>query len=139
MASESPGEPWGHRGGTLPRKSLKRRDRPLGSSPGEGTAERSRGEEPRRGRAGLRAEGEGGSSPRRAAEGKEGVPLCSSPLMVLPRAQRRQQTPKAPPEIQCNKRDNGSKKGEKKGFQNAGECKRGAAIRRNLRVKLIYL
>lgn len=42
VAFESLGEPWGHSRGTLPWKSLKRRDRPLGPCPSAGNGEQSR-------------------------------------------------------------------------------------------------
>lgn len=119
-------EPCGHSGGTggggeLPRKSLNRRNRPVGPSLGQetpvpGPARRGVAE----GRAGPGAGG--GSSPRR------GWGIAPSALTLLPHAQYRQQKPKASRERQCNKRDGGSsqkwhgkgRKKKKKGFQISG-------------------
>lgn len=47
--------------------------------------------------------------------------------------------PQSSAEKQCIKRDNGTKKGKKKGFQNAGDCKRSAVTLLNLWVKRINL
>lgn len=77
---------------------------------------------------GSRGRNRGGAGPARGQRegaaaplvGGGGPPLCSGPSRgVAP-------TPgtgsKPPPERQCNKRDNGTKKGEEKGFQDARDC-----------------
>lgn len=138
-------EPCGHSGGTggggeLPRKSLNRRNRPVGPSLGQetpvpGPARRGVAE----GRAGPGAGG--GSSPRRgwgidpSPAAPRTVPAAKTQGIARETMQQKRWGlfPKM-----ARKREEKKKKKDFR-FQDAGACKRGAVICRILQVKIISL